>query len=122
MEIKAVMEVEKVCALSSQIERLRIDHEFVSQAQECHTALMAEMEDTQAKFDQATQKCDEFVAQRSHLQRDLDDEESRRAESGNVVNQALAEASELTTHLGVLKGEKTWWSSHGVVSCFEILR
>ncbi|KAF5812445.1 hypothetical protein HanXRQr2_Chr04g0192681 [Helianthus annuus] len=122
LERKVVMEAEKVHALSSQVARLRIDHEFVSQVQECHTALMAEVEDTQAKFDQATQRCDELMVQRSRLQRDLDAEKSHCAESGSVINQVLAETSELTTQLGVLKGEKTRWVSHGVVSCFEFLR
>ncbi|KAJ0933564.1 hypothetical protein HanPSC8_Chr04g0186251 [Helianthus annuus] len=102
LERKVVMEAEKV--------------------QECHTALMAEVEDTQAKFDQATQRCDELMVQRSRLQRDLDAEKSHCAESGSVISQVLAETSELTTQLGVLKGEKTRWVSHGVVSCFEFLR
>ncbi|KAF5805207.1 hypothetical protein HanRHA438_Chr05g0216071 [Helianthus annuus] len=122
LERKVVTEAEKVRVPSSKIASLCIDHEFISQVQERHTALIAEMEDTQAKFNQATQRCDELIVQWSRLQRDLDAEKSRRAESENAVNQALAEASELRAQLGVLKGEKTWWASHGVVSCFEFLR
>ncbi|MFS7944994.1 hypothetical protein Hanom_Chr06g00518721 [Helianthus anomalus] len=82
---------------------------------------MEEMEDTQAKCEQASQRCDELMVQRSRLQRDLDAEKSRRAESENAINQELAETSELTAQLGMLKGEN-WWISHGVVSCFEFLR
>ncbi|KAJ0749692.1 hypothetical protein HanLR1_Chr05g0173021 [Helianthus annuus] len=100
-----------------------LERKVVMEAEkERHTALIAEMEDTQAKFNQATQRCDELTVQWSRLQRDLDAEKSRRAESENAVNQALAEASELRAQLGVLKGEKTWWASHDVVSCFEFLR
>ncbi|KAJ0808586.1 hypothetical protein HanPI659440_Chr01g0005011 [Helianthus annuus] len=116
------MEAEKVHALSSQVARLRIDREFVSQVDERHHALMAEMEDTQAKFDHTTQRCDELTVQWSRLQRDLDAEKSRRAKSENAANQVLAEAKELATQLATLKGEKIWWVSHGVMSCFEFLR
>ncbi|MFS7987386.1 hypothetical protein Hanom_Chr11g01022071 [Helianthus anomalus] len=59
----------------------------------------------------------EFVSQR-----DLDVEKSRRAESENATNQALAKAQELSAQLATLRGEKTWWISHGVTSCFEFLR
>ncbi|MFS7990658.1 hypothetical protein Hanom_Chr11g01061501 [Helianthus anomalus] len=53
---------------------------------------------------------------------DLDVEKSRRAESENATNQALAEAQELSAQLVALKEEKSWWVSHCVTSCFEFLR
>ncbi|MFS8008474.1 hypothetical protein Hanom_Chr14g01273181 [Helianthus anomalus] len=83
---------------------------------------MAKMENTQARCEQANQRCDELMVQQTQLQHDLDTERSRRAKSENVMNQALAETSELATQLGMLKEEKAWWSSHGVVSCFEYHR
>ncbi|MFS7917586.1 hypothetical protein Hanom_Chr03g00190961 [Helianthus anomalus] len=80
LERKVVMEPKKVCALSSQVAMLRIDHEFVSQVQECHTTLMADMEDTQSRCEQANQKCDELVVQRTRLQHDLETKRSRCVE------------------------------------------
>ncbi|MFS7904808.1 hypothetical protein Hanom_Chr01g00040381 [Helianthus anomalus] len=59
---------------------------------------------------------------RTHLHLDLDTERSRRAESESAINQALVETSKLTTQLGMLKEDKTWWSSHGVVSYLQYLR
>ncbi|KAJ0626195.1 hypothetical protein HanPSC8_Chr01g0011261 [Helianthus annuus] len=94
LERKAVMKAEKVRAQTSQVARLNIDHEFVSQVQEQHHALMA----------------------------DMDVENSRRAESENAPNQALAEVQELSAQLAALRGEKSWWISHGLTSCFEFLR
>ncbi|MFS7888881.1 hypothetical protein Hanom_Chr00s000002g01600271 [Helianthus anomalus] len=96
LERKVVLEAEKVRALPSQVAQLYIDHEFVSQVQEHHHSLMAKMEDTQAKLDQANQRCDELVVQQSQLQCDLDVEKSRRAKSQNATNHALAEAQELS--------------------------
>ncbi|MFS7976893.1 hypothetical protein Hanom_Chr10g00897691 [Helianthus anomalus] len=83
---------------------------------------MVEMEDTQAKLNQATQRCDELIVQRSRLQRDLDAEKSRYTESENTATQELAEANELSTQLVALRDGKTWWVGYGMMSCFEFLR
>ncbi|MFS7888660.1 hypothetical protein Hanom_Chr00s000001g01597801 [Helianthus anomalus] len=80
------------------------------------------MEDTQARYEQASQKCDELRVQSTRLQHDLDAEKSRHTEIESVTNKALDVVSELTTQLGVLKDDKKWWGSHDLISCFEYLR
>ncbi|KAF5782448.1 hypothetical protein HanXRQr2_Chr11g0496001 [Helianthus annuus] len=117
-----IQEKERVIAHALKVQ-VELERKAVLEAEkEHHHSLMAEMEDTQAKLDQANQGCDEVVVQRSQLQRDLDVEKSRRAKSENAMNHALAEAQELSVQLVALKDERSWWVSHGVTSCFEFLR
>ncbi|KAJ0554071.1 hypothetical protein HanRHA438_Chr08g0357821 [Helianthus annuus] len=134
LERKAVAEAQKVRhELSAQLEKFRVDTDFVSQVQEryqdltaeveaCHTKIrlmQGELEEREAKFKEMQDHCDSLVTQNNKL---AASSSSKLKEVENALVQFNAEIDDLTSQLAALRGDRNWLITNGLVGAFEYLR
>ncbi|XP_035829986.1 uncharacterized protein LOC118479534 [Helianthus annuus] len=138
LERKAVAEAHKVRhELSAQLEKFRVDTDFVSQVQEryqdltaeveaCHTKIrlmQGELEEREEKLkemqDHCVTHCDSLVTQNNKL---AASSSSKLKEVENALAQSNAEIDDLTSQLAAMRGDRNWLITNGLVGAFEYLR
>ncbi|KAJ0884104.1 hypothetical protein HanPSC8_Chr10g0429491 [Helianthus annuus] len=134
LERKAVAEAQKVRhELSAQLEKFRVDTDFVSQVQEryqdlttevetCHTKIrlmQGELEEREAKFKEMQDHCDSLVTQNNKL---AASSSSKLKEVEDALAQSHAEIDDLTNQLAAMRGDRNWLITNGLVGAFEYLR
>ncbi|KAJ0952383.1 hypothetical protein HanPSC8_Chr02g0071611 [Helianthus annuus] len=134
LERKAIAEAQKVrFELSAQLEKFRVDTDFVSQVQEryqgltaeveaSHTKvrlLQAELEEREGKVKELQDHCDSLVTHNSKL---AASSTSQLKEVENALAQSNAEVDDLTSQLAAVRGDRNWLITNGLVGAFEYLR
>ncbi|KAJ0571601.1 hypothetical protein HanHA300_Chr05g0191981 [Helianthus annuus] len=134
LERKAIAEAQKVRhELSAQLEKFRVDTDFVSQVQERYQDLTAEveaghtkirlmqgeLEEREAKFKEMQDHCDSLVTQNNKL---AASSSSKLKEVENALVQSHAEIDDLTSQLAAMRGDRNWLITNGLVGAFEYLR
>ncbi|KAJ0927696.1 hypothetical protein HanRHA438_Chr04g0185781 [Helianthus annuus] len=119
--------------MSAQVEKFRIDSDFVSQVQERYQALsvevdasnaraqakQAELEEREGQLRELQQHCDSFFSKRNAL---AQSSAARLKEVESALEQANAEVDSLTRQLAAVRGDKNWLITNGLVGAFEYLR
>ncbi|KAJ0511137.1 hypothetical protein HanIR_Chr11g0548621 [Helianthus annuus] len=118
LERKAIAEAQKVrLELSAQLEKFRVDTDFVSQVQEryqgltteveaCHTKLrlmQGELEEREEKVKELQDHCDSLVTQNNKL---AASSSSKLKEVENALAQSNAEVDDLTSQLAAMRGDR----------------
>ncbi|MFS8027366.1 hypothetical protein Hanom_Chr16g01497901 [Helianthus anomalus] len=134
LERKAVTEAQKVRSeMFAQVERFRIDTDFVSQVQERYQAVTVEVEASNAKarakqaeleereehLRKLQHHCDSLVLERNAL---AQSSAARLKEVESSLEQANTEVDNLTSQLAALRGDRNWLITNGLVGAFEYLR
>ncbi|MFS7963831.1 hypothetical protein Hanom_Chr08g00742931 [Helianthus anomalus] len=116
LERKAVTEAQKVRSeLSAEMEKFRIDTDFVSQVQERYQGLAVELEASNAKAQAKQVDLEEREEQLRKLQH------ARLNEAESALDQSNAEVDSLTSLAG-LQSDRNWLITNGLVGAFEYLR
>ncbi|MFS7939050.1 hypothetical protein Hanom_Chr05g00447061 [Helianthus anomalus] len=117
LERKAVIKAQKVRSeLSAEIEKFRIDTNFVSKVQERYQGLAMELEASNAKAKAKQVELEEREEQLRKLQ------QARLKEAESALDQSNAEMDSLTSRLAGLQGDRNWLITNGLVGSFEYLR
>ncbi|XP_021995478.1 uncharacterized protein LOC110892630 [Helianthus annuus] len=134
LERKAIAEAQKVrLELSAQLEKFRVDTDFVSQVQERYQSLtteieashtkirlmQAELEEREGKVKELQDHCDSLVTQNNKL---AVSSSSKLKEVENALAQSNAEVDDLTSQLAAMRGDRNWLITNGLVGAFEYLR
>ncbi|KAJ0792321.1 hypothetical protein HanOQP8_Chr01g0016741 [Helianthus annuus] len=137
LERKAVNEARKVRSeLSAEVERFRIDTDFVYQVQERYQDLTLELKVSNAKAQtkhveleeqeeilrELQQMCDSLVSKRNQLLQASSAQQARLKEAESALDQSNAKVDSLTSRLAGLQGDRNWLISQGVIGAFEYLR
>ncbi|KAF5817862.1 hypothetical protein HanXRQr2_Chr02g0057991 [Helianthus annuus] len=134
LERKAIAEAQKVrLELSAQLEKFRVDTDFVSQVQERYQSLTTEVEASQTKLrlmqgeleeregkvKELQDYCDSLVTENNKL---IVSSSSKLKEVENALAQSNAEIDDLTSQLAAMRGYRNWLITNGLVGAFEYLR
>ncbi|MFS8020091.1 hypothetical protein Hanom_Chr15g01411461 [Helianthus anomalus] len=134
LERKAITEAQKVRSeMSAQVEKFRIDADFMSQMQERYHVLtvevkasnakaqakQAELEEREEHLRKLQQNCDSLVSERNTLAQSY---ATRLKEVESALEQSNAEVDSLTSQLAALQGDRNWLITNGQVEAFEYLR
>ncbi|MFS7888847.1 hypothetical protein Hanom_Chr00s000002g01599881 [Helianthus anomalus] len=137
LERKAVSKAQKVRSeLSAEMEKFRIDTDFVSQVQERYQSLTVELEASNAKAQakqveleereeqlrKLQQVCDSLISKKNQVVQSSTAPHARLKEAESSLDQYNAEVDSLTSHLAGLQGDKNWLITNGLVGAFEYLR
>ncbi|KAJ0850994.1 hypothetical protein HanPSC8_Chr13g0587201 [Helianthus annuus] len=118
LERKAIAEAQKVrLELSTQLEKFRVDTDFVSQVQERYQGLTAEVEASHTKIWLLQAELEEREGKVKELQDHCDLKEVE-----NALAQSNAEVDDLTSQLAAVRGDRNWLITNGLVGAFEYLR
>ncbi|KAJ0650972.1 hypothetical protein HanOQP8_Chr15g0556051 [Helianthus annuus] len=134
LERKAIAEAQKVrLELSAQLEKFRVDTDFVSQVQERYQSLTTEVEASQTKLrlmqgeleeregkvKELQDHCDSLVTENNKL---IVSSSSKLKEVENALAHSNAEIDDLTSQLAAMRGDRNWLITNGLVGAFEYLR
>ncbi|MFS8024719.1 hypothetical protein Hanom_Chr16g01466711 [Helianthus anomalus] len=137
LERKAITEAQKVGSeMSAQVEKFRIDTDFVSQVQERYQALtvevetsnamarakQAELEEREDQLRKLQQQCDSLVFEKNKLTQSFVTHQACLKEEESALEQSNAEVDNLTSQLAALRGDRNWLITNGLVGAFEYLR
>ncbi|MFS7921710.1 hypothetical protein Hanom_Chr03g00240111 [Helianthus anomalus] len=137
LERKAVNEAQKVRSeLFAEVEKFRIDIDFVYQVQERYQNLTLELEASNARAQakqveleeqeeqlrKLQQVCDSLVSEKNQLVQSSNAQQARLKEAESALDQSNAEVDSLTSRLAGLQGDMNWLISNGLVGAFEYLR
>ncbi|MFS7979471.1 hypothetical protein Hanom_Chr10g00927681 [Helianthus anomalus] len=137
LEHKVVTEAQKVRSeLSTEMEKFRIDTDFMSQVQERYQSLAVELEASNAKAQakqveleereeqlrKLQQVCDSLVSEKNQLVQSSTAQQARLKEAESALDQSNAEIESLTGRLAGLQGDRNWLITKGLVGAFEYLR
>ncbi|MFS7945193.1 hypothetical protein Hanom_Chr06g00521281 [Helianthus anomalus] len=121
LEHKAIAEAQKVRSeLSPEIEKFRIDTDFVSQVQEMYQNLaveleasnakarakQAELEEREEKLRELQQMCDSLVFEKNQLVKTSTAHQERLKEAESALDQSNAEVDSLTSRLAGLQADR----------------
>ncbi|MFS7978671.1 hypothetical protein Hanom_Chr10g00918211 [Helianthus anomalus] len=122
LERNAVTEAQKVRSeMSAQMEKFRIDTDFVSQVQERYQALTVEVEASNAKVQAKQVELEEREARLREIQQQCDSlvsERNRLVESSATHQACLKEAENALEQTNA----QNWLITNGLVGAFEYLR
>ncbi|MFS7913739.1 hypothetical protein Hanom_Chr02g00145221 [Helianthus anomalus] len=122
LESKAILEAQKVRSeLSTEVERDRIDTDFVYQVQERYHDLTLQLEASEVKIRDKQVELEEHDRKLRELQRACDALVCLN-EAKSALDQVNAEVDSLTNHLAGMQGDRNWLISHGLVGAFEYRR
>ncbi|KAJ0733258.1 hypothetical protein HanPI659440_Chr11g0406331 [Helianthus annuus] len=117
LERKAIAEAQKVrLELSAQLEKFRVDTDFVSQVQERYQSLTTEIEASHTKIRLMQAELEEREGKVKELQDHCD------SLVENALAQSNAEVDDLTSQLAAMRGDRNWLITNGLVGAFEYLR
>ncbi|KAM0046654.1 hypothetical protein Hdeb2414_s0009g00319051 [Helianthus debilis subsp. tardiflorus] len=137
LECMAVTKAQKVRSeLSAEMEKFRIDNDFVSQVQERYQCLTVELEASNGKAQakqveleereeqlrKLQQVCDSLVSQKNQLVQSSTAQQACLKEPESALDQSNAEVDTLTSRLAGLQGDRNWLITNGLVGAFEYLR
>ncbi|MFS7929956.1 hypothetical protein Hanom_Chr04g00338481 [Helianthus anomalus] len=128
LERKAVNEPRKVRSeLSAEVEKFRVDTDFVYQVQERYQDLTIELEASNAKAQakqveleeckeklrELQQICDALVSEKNQLMQASSAQQAHLKEMENALDQSHAKVDSLTSRLAGLQGDRNWLISQG---------
>ncbi|KAM0018016.1 hypothetical protein Hdeb2414_s0027g00694491 [Helianthus debilis subsp. tardiflorus] len=137
LERKAVNEARKVRSeLSAEMEKFRVDTNFVYQVQERYQDLtleleasnakaqakQVELEEREEKLRELQQVCDSLVSERNQLLQSSSRQQERLKEAESALDQSNVEVDSLTSRLAGQQGDRNWLISNGLVGASEYLR
>ncbi|KAJ0438109.1 hypothetical protein HanRHA438_Chr16g0759821 [Helianthus annuus] len=137
LECKAVTEAQKVRSeMSAEMEKFRIDIDFVSQVQERYQALtvelessnakvqakQVELEDREAQLREIKKQCDSLVSKKNKLVESSTTHQAHLEEVKSTLEQSNAKVDSLISPLAGLRGDRDWLITNGLVGAFEYLR
>ncbi|MFS8034113.1 hypothetical protein Hanom_Chr17g01577401 [Helianthus anomalus] len=137
LERKAVNEARKVRSeLSAEVEKFRIDTNFVYRVQERYQNLTLELEPSNAKaqakqveleerkekLKELQQMCDSLVSEKNQLLQSSTTQQACLREAESALEHFNAEVDRLTSRLAGLQGDRNWLISQGLVGAFKYLR